>query len=182
MAQTRCPRCSEELSDKVAICPHCGYLLHGPAPEAPSATNPPEVRPDVPKLESKPEPVKSASASLRRDESASPASAGPLRDKTTAPPNVERFRQIYAEQGATPALKYWHEEIARLKAKTSRDREKKAGRISQPPKHSLRHGCLVALVVGFLFLVLSTVLTLLDSSRTHFDRPRPAGRISHHRH
>jgi hypothetical protein len=172
MALTRCPRCSEELSDKVAICPHCDYSLHGPAADAPSATDPAEMPPDLPKPESKPKPVESASAAL-------------VRYKPKAPPGVqERSRQIYTEQRPIPAIKYWSQVTgARLtEAKAFHDQESKAGRLSRPSKRSQLRGCLVAWLVGLLVLVLSTVAALLESSHTHSGHHHPGRMMSHHRH
>jgi ribosomal protein L7/L12 len=163
MALTRCPRCSEELSDKIAICPHCAYALPGPAAAPVSDKRSRAIVREAQKSEETPAPAASGPAPLEEDQ-------------PTGPSGIEaRFQQIHAEEGAISAIKYWREVTGTsLKdAKTFYDQEKAAGRLAGTPQRSKRRGCVVGSVVGLLALAFAALVAMADFSCRY-------SRLSHH--
>jgi len=145
VALTRCPKCSEEVSDKVITCPRCGYSLRGPVAEPVSTKSTEQPRSEI----QKPEDPREAS-------------------QASSPPGIEeRFRQIYAQEGAIPAIKYWREVTGTslAKAKAFYDQEKAAGRLGET-RRPQRQGCTVALVAGFL-AAFAAVVILIAFSCSH---------------
>lgn len=142
MALTRCPQCSEEISDKVAVCPRCGYQLHGQAVET--------------------APWKSAGESPQK-----PAiSTGPAKPTSLSAGAEERFRQIYATQGAIEAIKYWREMTGAslAQAKAFYDHEKAAGRLGEPKPRSRGIGCLVTMIVVTSIVALAVAIGVINYS------------------
>jgi hypothetical protein len=170
MALTRCPQCSEELSDKIAICPHCGYALHRTAP-----------------VDSSPEVVPQDRTPAETPRQVIPDPAPSEEDRPTGPSGIEeRFRQIHAEKGAIPAIKYWREVtgVSLKDAKDFYDQERAAGRLGATPPRSKRQGCVLALVVGFLVLAFAAVVAMVDFSCSHSGlshHARTRRMLHHHR-
>jgi len=144
MALTRCPQCSEELSEKVTTCPNCGYLLREQATEAVPTRPAPESSRAMPKPE----------AASKATEASAPAGI------------EERFRQIHAEQGAIQAIKYWRQVTGASLAqgKAFYDQEKAAGRLAEPQPRSKGSGCLVALAVGAFIVALAVAIGAINYS------------------
>jgi hypothetical protein len=147
----------------VVTCPRCGYSLRGPVPEAVSTKSAEPPRSEI----QKPEGPREAS-------------------QASSPPGIEqRFRQIYTEEGAIPAIKYWREVTGTslAKAKAFYDREKAAGRLGEtrPPQ---RQSCIVALVAGFLAVTVAAGVILMAYSCSHSTayHQSHAKRVLHHHH
>jgi hypothetical protein len=144
MALTRCPQCSEELSDKVTTCPNCGYSLREHATEA------------VPTR-----PAQEGSAVIPKPEAAGKAT------EASVPAGIEeRFRQVHAEQGPIQAIKYWRQVTGAslAQAKAFYDQEKAAGRLGEPQPRSKGSGCLVALAVAAFVVALAVAIGAINYS------------------
>jgi hypothetical protein len=88
--------------------------------------------------------------------------------QASSPPGIEeRFRQIYTEEGAIPAIKYWREVTGTslAKAKAFYDQEKAAGRLGET-RRPQRQSCTVALIAGFL-AAFAAVVVLIAFSCSH---------------
>jgi hypothetical protein len=140
MALTRCPQRSEEVSDKVATCPRCGYSLHASAAQEPSKGTG-EVRTEIQNPAARPEPAQSA-----------------------APSGIEeRFRQIYAEKGAIQAIKYWREVTGAslAQAKAFYDQERASGRLGEAARRQKPQSCSMILLMIIIVLAFAAAFIVI---------------------
>jgi ribosomal protein L7/L12 len=173
MAETRCPRCTEELSDKVAICPHCGYALHGPTADSRELG-------EIASSQSASIGAQSPDADERRSEIKKEETTEPVPVQPTLS-REEEFRRIHAEAGPIQAIKYWREVTGSslADAKAFYDQEKAAGRLGTPAPHPKRKGCLKALFVLIAIVAVIAGVILIQFS---CGQPGTYSTGSHHGH